>query len=98
MALLWNLLRSAIRPNQVWNIALHSLPGEFEIDRQLPDATLIFSSHHLRRDIQHIHTRADPFLFVTGDELYLFFEAVDTNWHGRIDAYKTRDMKTFSNI
>jgi hypothetical protein len=98
MALLWNLFRSAIRPNQVWNIALHSVPGEFEIDRQLPNATLIFSSHQLRRDLRHIHTRADPFLFATHDELYLFFEAVETNWHGRIESYKTRDMVTFANI
>jgi hypothetical protein len=98
MALLSNLFRSAIRPNQVWNIALYSVPGEFEIDRQLPNATLIFSSHQLRRNIRHIHTRADPFLFSTGDELYLFFEAVETNWHGRIEAYKTRDMVTFANI
>ena len=98
MALLWNLFRSAIRPNQVWNIALHSVPGEFEIDRQLPNATLIFSSHQLRRDLRHIHTRADPFLFATRDELYLFFEAVETSWHGRIRIYKTRDMVTFANI
>src|SRR5271169_5411502 len=98
MALLSNLFRSAIRPNQVWNIALHSVPGEFEIDRQLPNAALIFSSHQLRRDLRHIHTRADPFLFATSDELYLFFETVETNWHGRIEAYKTRDMITFANI
>jgi hypothetical protein len=98
MALLSNLFRSAIRPNQVWNIALHSVPDEFEIDRQLPNATLIFSSHQLRRKLRHIHTRADPFLFATPDELYLFFEAVEINWHGRIEAYKTRDMITFTNI
>ena len=98
MAVLSNLFRSAIRPNQVWNIALHSVPDEFEIDRQLPNATLIFSSHQLRRNLRHIHTRADPFLFATSDELYLFFEAVEINWHGRIEAYKTRDMITFANI
>ena len=98
MALLSNLFRSAFRPNQVWNIALHSLPGELEIDRQLPNATVIFSSHQLRRDLQHIHTRADPFLFATRDELYLFFEVVETNWHGRIDSYKTNDMVTFANV
>jgi hypothetical protein len=98
VALLSNLFRSAIRPNKVWNIALHSVPDSFEIDRQLPNATLVFSSHQLRRSLRHIHTRADPFLFAKSDELYLFFEEVEINWHGRIEAYKTRDMITFAKM
>jgi hypothetical protein len=98
MALLPNWFRSAIRPNQVWNIALHSVPDEFEIDRKLANATLIFSSQQLRRSLRHIHTRADPFLFATADELYLFCEEVEINWHGRIEAYKTTDMITFANV
>jgi hypothetical protein len=98
MALLSNFFRSAIRPNEVWNIALHLVPNEFEIDRQLPNATSIFSSRQLRRNLRHIHTRADPFLLAMSDELYLFFEAVEINWHGTIQAYKTRDMITFVNI
>jgi hypothetical protein len=96
--LLSNLFRSAIRPNPVWNIALHSVLGEFEIKRQLPSATLIFSSHQLRKNLRHIHTRADPFLFATPDELYLFCEVVEIDRHGRVEAYKTRDMITFVNI
>jgi hypothetical protein len=98
MAVLSNLFRSAIRPNQVWNIALHLVPQGFEIDRHLPNATSIFSSCQLRKNLRHIHTRADPFLFATSDALYLFFEAVETNRHGRIDAYKTGDMITFAKI
>jgi hypothetical protein len=98
MALLSNLFRSAIRPNQVWNIALHSVSGEFDIDGQLPNPELVFSSRQLRRNLRHIHTRADPFLFATSDELYLFFELVEVNWHGRIEAYKTKDMITFARI
>jgi hypothetical protein len=98
MALLSKLLRSVTNQNQVWNMALHSISGEFEIDKKLPSPKIIFSSRNRRMNLHHIHTRADPFLFPTSDGLFIFYEAVEIDGRGRIEALKTRDMVTFLNM
>ena len=56
----------------------------------------------LRRDpsglwgIKPVITQADPFLFVRGDELYLFFEHQRAGESGRIAMMKTRDLQTWT--
>jgi hypothetical protein len=43
----------------------------------------------------HIHTQADPFLFVHRGELFLFFECQAADCPGWIVGYKTKDLVSF---
>lgn len=58
----------------------------------------IFSSRTLRTRRRHVHTRADPFLFVHGDALYLFFEVREVGRPGHIEAVRTTDLIRFDPI
>lgn len=79
----------------VWNTAvLEAGPGgPFAVSEMRPLA--MFSSRTLRLSKSHVHTRADPFLWVHGDHLYLFVEVQRFGEPGRIAAYRTADLRSF---
>ena len=84
-----------LSPNLIWSIALYSQPKPFNFDVDLGDPIKLLSSKRLRTSVKHIHTQADPFLFVHRDELFLFFESMAINEPGCIAAYKTMDLSKF---
>jgi hypothetical protein len=87
-------LRSLLQRNSIWNIALYiqpicDLPPAGEPRKR-------FLAKKLWRGPNHVHTRADPFLYVHRGELFLLNEAMAANGPGWIEGYKTRDLTTFS--
>lgn len=69
----------------IWSTAIYrqaalSLPPVGEPD------SLLATTRRLRRP-RDVHTRADPFLFRSGDDLYLFIETQTLDDPGRIEAY-----------
>lgn len=79
-------------------MALYVQPDLFSFDKVLTDPVRVFSSRKLRTQVRHLHTSADPFLFVWRDKLYLLYEAMAVNEHGCIAAYQTRDLRTFEHL
>lgn len=83
-----------MRINRVWNTALLEAASDpFKVTdcKELK----LFSSKAVRRARHAVHTRADPFLFVHDDWLYLFVEVQRVNLPGYIEAYRTADLEVF---
>jgi hypothetical protein len=72
---------------------MHAIDDPFDIDAATP--IRIFSSRQIRRSRRDVHTQADPFLFVDGEWLYLFFEVQRVGEPGYIEACRTRDLTYF---
>lgn len=82
----------------VWNMALHAEPADFALDRPLGKPFKIFSSRTPRLRRAHVHTRADPFLYAANGKLHLFYESQSVGEPGRIEAYRTSDLKDFEHL
>ncbi len=93
-----NFYKHILMKNIVWNIALYSNENHFSFYNCLKSPIKIFSSRQLIKTLKHVHTRADPFLFVRNNELFLFFEVMEINQPGHIEVIKTKDLKDFENM
>jgi hypothetical protein len=84
---------SVLRRNSLWNMAVYAQPSE-----TLPpggEPIKLWHNKVLWRGPRHTHTRADPFLYVRGGELYLFNEAMAGNGPAWIEGYKSSDLEYF---
>lgn len=84
--------------NSVWSTAIYVEAESFHLGDPLTSPHTIFDSKRFRRPSDYVHVRADPFLFVSGDELYLFVEAQPVDAPGHIEAYKTRDLSQWVHL
>ncbi len=84
--------------NRVWSIAVYVEDGDFSFQKNFQSPRLVLNSKKRRNRSGHIHTYADPFLFLHDDELYLFYESQAVSEHGKIEAIKTSDLKTFDPV
>ena len=57
-----------------------------------------FDSRRLRTGSRHIHTQADPFLFVDGDYLYVFYEVQEVSDVGYIVGCRTKNLESFEDL
>jgi len=83
-----------LQRSSIWNIALYVQPN-----LDLPPAgepRKLFLNKKLWRNPNHVHIRADPFLYVHQGELFLFNEAKTLNKPAWIEGYKTADLMTFT--
>lgn len=87
-----------LKRNLVWSIAVYIEDSGFSFDKKVHYPRFVLDSKKLRNSRGHIHTYADPFLFPHGDELFLFFESQAVGEHGKIEAIKTSDLKTFQYV
>ena len=55
----------------------------------------VLDSRKFWRGPNFIHTRADPFLHVHQDELFIFYEAMKSNQPGWIEGYRTTNLVEF---
>jgi hypothetical protein len=86
-----------LRPGEVWNTAIVPFHAPMGVDESAPLA--LFSGKRLRfPPAPPIHTYADPFLFVRGNELYVFLEIQEVGRDGRIEAFVTSDLKRFGAV
>ena len=89
-------MRNLFQSNDVWSVALYTQNIDFCLSKKLFNPLIVFNSKKLRGRVQHIHTRADPFLFVWNKTLYIFFESVSIGEHGCIALYMTTDLERFN--
>ena len=84
--------------NNAWSTAVYVEAESFRPGDPLGSPHAVFDTKRFRRPQDHLHTRADPFLFVSGEALYLFFEAQRVGAPGYIEAYKTVDLSHWANL
>lgn len=88
-------VRSGLRPRQLWSVAVHAENVDYELGESLSRPILLLSEKRLFRRADDILHRADPFLIEEGGELFLFMEVAPASGKGRIEAWKTADLRTF---
>jgi hypothetical protein len=91
-------LRNIFTHNRIWSVGLYVSDTDFSFDKTLRSPRFVLDSKTLRKAKGHLHTYADPFLFVNADELFLFYETQAVGQNGRIEAVRTRDLKTFESL
>lgn len=89
------VFKKLMEPNLLWSMALYNQTDAFSFFDKLRNPVKVFNSQNFRTKINHVHTRADPFLFVWNGELFLFFESMSIKEVGCIAVYKTADLKIF---
>jgi hypothetical protein len=90
--------RDLFSPNRIWSIGVYVAGADFTFDLGLGPALFVLDSKTLRTANGHVHTYADPFLFVHEDDLYVFYETQAVNENGKIEALKTRDLQTLERV
>lgn len=91
-------LPALIAGNTLWSTAIYVEDVDFRPDRPLQQPSIVLNTKLLSRPLAHVHTRADPFLFVSAGEIFLFVEAQRTGAPGHIEAYKSSDLVSWSQL
>lgn len=82
----------------LWSVGIFG-EGENYQFRNAPTSLIkVFDSKQIRWRRRRIHTYADPFLFVNGSDLYLLAEVQETGKAGYIHAWKTADLKQWTDL
>ena len=93
-----NTLLNLFNAKDLWSIGLYEANLDFSFQEKMKNPMKVFNSKKIRTKSKHIHTWADPFLFLFNGELYLFFESVSHGEHGVIEAIKTSNFKIFVSL
>lgn len=83
-----------LKPGKIWSFALYQLATEFDM-KALRDPKIVFNSKRIRFNKKIPYTKADPFVTVVNDVLYIFFELVIPSGRGVIACYSTDDLINF---
>lgn len=81
--------------NLLWSMALYR---KSIFDKSVGKEVITFNNKKIRTSKKHLHTSADPFLFVDNDLLYMFYESQLVGEVGQISVIITKDLKEFKEI
>lgn len=84
--------------SQVWSVGIFAEQPDYNFKLPLKNVIKTFDAKRIRIRKKHIHTYADPFLFVYGDALYLFAEVQEIGGAGYINTWKTTDLNLWEDI
>lgn len=88
-------LASMARRDVLWSTAVFAESPYWRPGHPLGEPILLLDAKKRWRPVDHVYIRADPFLIVVGDALYLLLEAQRVGEPGCIEAYRTRDLERF---
>ena len=100
-AIIGNRLNNKIySPGKLWDIALFRMDdSEDFIERPYCNPDVIFSPQkNIRFKYHYVTGYADPFLFVDGEYLYLFYEREIYDGPAPICAYRTKDLERWEDL
>ncbi len=80
--------------NSVWSVGVYVEPPDFSFKKKTGSPCFVLDARKPRKR-GHIHTYADPFLFVYNGELFLFYEVQAVGEKGKIEAYRTSNLEEF---
>lgn len=87
------------KPRPIWNIALFQTSFEKFLENKQRDKPVIFlPKSKIRTHYHYITGYADPFLFVDGDWLYLFYEEERLKAPASICGLKTKDLQHWQKV
>jgi len=90
---------SIFNNNQVWSVAVYLADDEKQILKgNIGIKSFILNARKVRHKVKHIHTYADPFMYVNDEILYLFVEENMCFGKGYISVYKTTDLQKFEYV
>ena len=82
----------------VWSVGIFEEAENYQIGTPPNSLIKVFDSKEIRLRRSHIHTYADPFLFVNGTDLYLLAEIQEIGKQGYINAWRTSDLKEWTDL
>jgi len=91
-------LKKFLEPKNIWSMALFVLDAPFDPATRLGTPVKVFDTKALRWTSGIPYTRADPFMHVVGDWLYILYEVVCPGGFGQIAAYRTADLATYEDL
>jgi hypothetical protein len=83
---------------KVWSVGVFSEDENYGIEKELSNPIKVFDAKKIRKNRRHVHTYADPFLFVHVDYLYIFLEVQEIGDKGSINAWRTKDLLEWSDL
>jgi hypothetical protein len=86
------------RPTLLWSTAVYLEGADWRPGDPFRSEPVVFDTRKDRGGEPHVHTRADPFLFVRDGHLYLFLEAQPSGRPGHIEAYRSGDGRSWSHL
>ncbi len=89
------MIANLFRRASLWSFAIYASPQPFALDLKLEPPLKLFNSKRPRLLGAQPHTQADPFLFVDGETLFIFYEQMHIGAVGKIACWKTNDLKSF---
>ena len=82
----------------IWSMAVYALDAGFVPGSPLGAPHMVFDTKHIDLSGTSPHARGDPFLFVHGDRMYIFYEIERRGRRGEIAALRTSDLKQFEDL
>jgi hypothetical protein len=77
----------------VWSIGIFVEDDCFDLLKDRPaHITTTFNARRIRHRRRHVHTYADPFLFVSGNDLFLLAEVQEVSGKGYINCWRSTDL------
>ena len=96
---LFKSIKSKLSEANVLSIGIFAEHSEFDVTKEnLNNLKSTFDSRKVRFKKKHIHSYADPFLYVEKDELYLFAEVQEIGGKGYINCWKSSDAVKWDNL
>ena len=96
---LFRRLPNLFKRNTLWTTAIYVEARDFEPGDPLTGAPVYrFDTKRLLRGRRDIFTRADPFVWVEDDKLFVFLEAEPEIGDGRIEGWVSDDLRNFHSV
>ncbi|SHE68226.1 glucosamine inositolphosphorylceramide transferase family protein [Flavisolibacter ginsengisoli] len=85
-------MRTYLESGALWSIGIFAEDIGFRLNEPLRNSIKIFDAKQIRHTRKHVHSYADPFLYVYKDALYLFAELQEIDGKGYINVWRTTDL------
>jgi hypothetical protein len=83
---------------RVWSLGVFEEHNNYRLEQPLSTLVKELDARKIRLRKKHIHTFADPFLFVYNSVLYLLAEVQETGEPGYINVWQTHDLKKWTDL
>jgi hypothetical protein len=84
--------------SKVWSVGIFTEDKNYQVQSPLSHLVKVFDARKARLTKKHVHTYADPFLFVHENFLYLFIEVQEIGGKGYINTWRTNNLQEWSDL
>lgn len=87
-----------LKRNKVWSFAIYAEGNEYDFSFHPKKIIKLFNTKKIKLKGDSLHTQADPFLISKDNTLYIFYETMKSNQHGKISCIQTKDLSNFQDL